>query len=94
MKKDIAGKRVFITGVCGTVGRELCRQLLETYQVDELIGIDNNESELFFLEQRFSDFSNAHFYLADIRDTKQIVQENECDAGCFPHCRFQTCNPL
>jgi FlaA1/EpsC-like NDP-sugar epimerase len=75
MKKDIAGKRVLVTGACGTVGRELCRQLIEGYQVEELVGIDNNESELFFLEQRFSGYPNAQFCLADVRDPNKLSKK-------------------
>ncbi len=41
-------KKVLITGACGTVGKELIKQL-EDQKVQEIIGIDNNESELFFL---------------------------------------------
>ena len=51
MKDFFAGKRVLVTGACGTVGSELVRQLLEQYHVGELIGLDNNESEIFFVEQ-------------------------------------------
>jgi FlaA1/EpsC-like NDP-sugar epimerase len=65
-------RRVLVTGACGTVGRELVRQLLEEYQVGELISLDNNESELFFLEQRFSEYDNARFFLADIRDRDKL----------------------
>ena len=67
-------KRVLVTGTCGTIGRELTRQLLEEYGVEELVGIDNNESELFFLEQRLMKFKNASFYLADVTipDIRQI----------------------
>ncbi len=65
-------KRIFVTGACGTVGKELVRQLLEDYEVSELIGIDNNESELFFVEQRFSRFQQASFYLADVRDRENL----------------------
>ena len=36
-------KRVLVTGACGTVGKELVRQLLEDFQVRELIALDNNE---------------------------------------------------
>jgi len=61
-----------VTGACGTVGRELVRQLLGEYQVGELIGLDNNESELFFLEQRFCEHDNARFFLADIRDRDKL----------------------
>ncbi len=66
-------KRVFITGCCGTVGAELCRQLLNgPYNIGELVGIDNNESELFFLEQTFSNKGNTRFFLADVRDFEKM----------------------
>ena len=52
-KEYISGKRVLVTGACGTIGRELIRQLLEEYSIGELVGIDNNESELFFLNSSF-----------------------------------------
>ncbi len=71
-------KKIFITGACGTIGQELVRQLLEDFEISELIGIDNNESELFFLEQRFSIHKKAHFFLADIRDkdkTSRVVRD-------------------
>ncbi|MEJ2169841.1 MAG: polysaccharide biosynthesis protein, partial [Desulfobacterales bacterium] len=45
MKPLFQDKRVLVTGACGTVGRELIRQLLANHKVGELIGIDNNESE-------------------------------------------------
>ena len=61
-------KRVLVTGVCGTVGKELTRQLLADHKVGELVGLDNNESELFFLEQAFSKYDHANFFLADVRD--------------------------
>jgi FlaA1/EpsC-like NDP-sugar epimerase len=67
-------KRVLVTGACGTVGQEMTRQLLEDYQVGELIGLDNNESELFFLEQRFLQCRNAGFFLADIRDPFKLTR--------------------
>ena len=63
-----------VTGACGTIGRELVRQLLEHYEIGEIVGIDNNESELFFLEQRFSNYANATFFLADIRDRDKLIR--------------------
>ena len=72
MKSYFNDKRVLVTGACGTVGSELVRQLLEDYQAEELIALDNNESELFFLEQRFSEHSEAHFFLADVRDCSRL----------------------
>jgi FlaA1/EpsC-like NDP-sugar epimerase len=69
---DIKKKRVLVTGACGTVGRELILQLLEQQQTAELIALDNNESELFFLEQQFSGYTQASFFLADVRDRDRL----------------------
>jgi FlaA1/EpsC-like NDP-sugar epimerase len=75
MNSFFKDKRVFVTGACGTVGRELVHQLLEDYQVGELVALDNNESELFFLEQRFSQYPNAGFFLADVRDRDKLCRK-------------------
>ncbi|MCF8070625.1 MAG: polysaccharide biosynthesis protein [Desulfobacterales bacterium] len=74
MKDLLQGKCVLVTGSCGTIGRELVRQLLVNYGVGELIGIDNNESEIFFEEQRFLRYP-AHFFLADVRDRHKLVRK-------------------
>ncbi|MDA3790821.1 MAG: polysaccharide biosynthesis protein [Desulfobacula sp.] len=74
MTFSFSNKRVLVTGACGTIGRVLVKQLLCDYSVGELIAIDNNESELFFLEQQFSKYSNSVFRLADIRDSEKLNQ--------------------
>ncbi len=68
----LADKRVLVTGCCGSVGRELTRQLLEKHCVTEFIGLDNNEGELFFIEHRFSKHTQASFFLADVRDRDKL----------------------
>jgi len=75
METFFRDKRVLVTGACGTVGRELIRQLLNAHQVRELIGIDNNEGELFFLEHEFSQFENVSFFLADVRDRDKVSRK-------------------
>ena len=75
MESFLKGKRVLVTGACGTVGSELVRQLLEEHQVNELIGLDNNESELFFLEQRFEKCPQGQFFLADVRDENKLARK-------------------
>ena len=35
----LRGKRVMVTGVCGTVGKQLARQLLEKFEIESLTGI-------------------------------------------------------
>jgi FlaA1/EpsC-like NDP-sugar epimerase len=68
-------KRVLVTGACGTIGTELLRQLLEGFGVSEVVGLDNNESELFFLEQRFQKHPQGRFFLADIRDPEKLTRK-------------------
>lgn len=75
IKDFFSGKRVLVTGACGTVGNELVRQLLEEYQLAELVGVDNNETEIFFLEQRFSKKPNARFFLGDVRDRDKLSRK-------------------
>jgi len=72
---NLSQKRILVTGACGTVGRELTRQLLEEHRVKELVALDNNESELFFLEQQFSDYKHASFFLADVRDRDRLCDK-------------------
>jgi FlaA1/EpsC-like NDP-sugar epimerase len=68
-------KRVLVTGACGTIGRELVHQLLAGGRVAELVALDNNESELFALEQCFNDRSEASFFLADVRDRRKLISK-------------------
>src|ERR1700689_5612603 len=79
----LRGKRVMVTGVCGTGGKQLARQLLENFEIQSLTGIDNNESELAFLEERYGARYAAHFLLADIRDNVAIAREPRNIEGLF-----------
>ncbi|GAB6059671.1 polysaccharide biosynthesis protein [Desulfonatronum parangueonense] len=74
MKSFFSDKRVLVTGCCGTVGSELVRLLLEKYRVGELLGLDNNESELFFMEQLHGR-SQAYFSLGDVRDRDKLLRK-------------------
>ncbi len=67
-------KRILITGSCGTVGKELFKILLSSslYAPAEVIGIDNSESELFFMDQEYVHNSQTRFVLADVRDFEKI----------------------
>ena len=66
-------KRVLITGACGTVGRELMRQVIAK-QPAQVIGLDNNESDLFFLMEEYRDHPHVQVYLGDMRDRDKLTQ--------------------
>ncbi len=67
-------KKVLITGVCGTVGKELLRQLIN-HKPAEVIGLDNNESELFFLSEEYSLYPQVHLFLGDVRDRDKLTRK-------------------
>lgn len=73
-KRSYHGKNILITGVAGTVGKSILRELVtdSEFKVAHIIGIDNNESELFFVEQEFDSFSNTSFVMIDIRDRDMV----------------------
>ena len=74
-----SGKTVLVTGGCGTVGRELVRQLLE-HDLCEIRVIDTNESEVFFIEQELlqhqrqnpSSKTRSLCQIGDIRDGEML----------------------
>jgi len=72
--KIFNGKSILVTGSCGTIGTELVAQLLSNpkYNPKELIGVDNNESALFFQDQLYLDDSRASFFVTDIRDKDEL----------------------
>ncbi len=72
-----SGRRVLVTGACGTIGRELVRQLLEEYRAAEVIALDNNESELFFLEQQFEHTGRIRSFMGDVRDRDKLSRKME-----------------
>lgn len=76
MTSVFKNKRILVTGACGTVGSELIRQLLTNsqYSPEEVIGIDNNESQLFFLDQTWLEDPRARFFVGDVRDKDELCR--------------------
>jgi FlaA1/EpsC-like NDP-sugar epimerase len=76
MSESWSGLKVLITGVCGTVGRELLRQIIATGPV-ELLGIDNNETDTFFLSEEYRDNRAVRLFLGDVRDRDRLLTVTE-----------------
>ncbi len=71
IKSYIAGKNVLVTGAGGSIGSELCRQIIK-FQPKELILLDYNENELYFLMVEFSSKFPKQKIRAVIGDIKDI----------------------
>ncbi len=74
MNKLFKDKSILITGAGGTVGSELIRHLLtnDMYSPNEVVGLDNNENSIFFLDQAYLNFKNARFYVSDIKNLEEL----------------------
>ncbi|MBF0380239.1 MAG: polysaccharide biosynthesis protein [Magnetococcales bacterium] len=70
--KFLKNKRVLVTGCCGSVGSLLVEELLKT-PVLELVGLDNNETELFFNDQKYFNEPRMNTVLGDIRDVDRLT---------------------
>lgn len=66
-------KRIAITGAAGTVGQALSQQLLDL-GAEEVIALDNNENELFFMAETHRQNPRFHSYLCDIRQRTSLSQ--------------------
>jgi FlaA1/EpsC-like NDP-sugar epimerase len=74
VRHQLENKVVMITGAAGSIGSELCRQVLG-YGPTALICVDQAETPLFYLQQGFAQHpsaSRAVYCLADIGDTDSM----------------------
>jgi len=72
--QSLSGKRVLVTGASGSIGSEICRQVLR-FGVEELLALDIDETGLFNLNRelmrRFAE-RHVRVIVGDVRDRKRI----------------------
>ena len=74
MRESIQGKRVLVSGGGGSIGSELCRQILRL-EPKQLIVLDSCEYHLFCLQQELNSDTTAFSYLlADVTDRGAITR--------------------
>jgi FlaA1/EpsC-like NDP-sugar epimerase len=70
VRRHLRGKSVLVTGAAGSIGSELCRQILE-YNPQKLVCVDQNETGLFYFQQELSRrniTSQVVYCVADVSD--------------------------
>lgn len=104
MSKNILGKTVLVTGAGGSIGSELCRQILAT-RPKKLILIDHSEYALYGLHQElqtsFSSFASDIIpLLASVQDKRRMRQiiftwrpETVYHAAAYKHVPLVEHNP-
>ncbi len=73
-RASLRGKVILVTGAAGSIGSELCRQLL-SYQPEQVIALDTNETGLFDLAESVracAQDTRLHLQIGDIRDVHSM----------------------
>jgi FlaA1/EpsC-like NDP-sugar epimerase len=74
VRDAIHGHSVLVTGAAGSIGSELCRQIVE-YEPRELICVDQNENGMFYLDRELSKHRGTvalRYHVSDIADGKRM----------------------
>ncbi|MGH7736538.1 MAG: polysaccharide biosynthesis protein [Candidatus Tyrphobacter sp.] len=92
------GRRVFLTGACGSIGRELL-QRLRALDVAAIVAVDCNESDLFYLREEHRSDPRVEFMLCDIRVADLLARRMKgCDvvlhAAAYKHVDICERTPL
>lgn len=66
-----SGKKILITGACGTIGQRLVTRLLQE-DITEVVAFDNNESGIFTLQQIHRDESRFDVVVGDVRSASSL----------------------
>ena len=101
VRQQLTDKVVMVTGAAGSIGSELCRQLLY-YEPRKLLCVDQDESGLFFLDQRLSQecpTGTLEYRVADIADShcmRRLISGAEVDiifhAAAYKHVPMMEAN--
>jgi FlaA1/EpsC-like NDP-sugar epimerase len=98
----ISGKTVLVTGAGGSIGSELCRQI-SRIQPSELILVDQNESNIFEIEQELLErgFTSLVAIIADVTNqdrTRAIFNKYKpyvvFHAAAYKHLSLMEANPI
>jgi FlaA1/EpsC-like NDP-sugar epimerase len=75
LQRLVAGRRALVTGAGGSIGGEICRQLVH-YGVRQLVMVDMNENELYLRARRIAEEQpevDVRAEVADVREPERIA---------------------
>lgn len=72
IKDYFSDKTVLITGVCGSIGAGLLDYIASYLEPKKIIGLDNNETEIFLLQKQYGKHNNVQFRYGDVRDLNRM----------------------
>lgn len=76
VRSALHGRSMMVTGAAGSIGVELCRQILQ-HEPRTLICVDHNETGVFYLQRQLKDLHPGTLlrcHVADIGDPKRMRQ--------------------
>ncbi len=101
VRREIAGRTVLVTGAAGSIGSELCRQIL-AYCPAQLVCLDQSETGLFLLQLELAAHKNGtelNYCVADINDVERLWHllsrfgsEIVYHAAAYKHVPMMECN--
>ena len=102
LEKAISGKRFLVTGGCGSIGKELVKQLVQ-FKPEKIVVLDINETGIFWLDYELSQVlpkEKYSFYLCDVKNLcrlGRILDEEKPEviyhAAAYKHVPISKNNP-
>lgn len=89
LAQNLAGKVVLVTGAGGSIGSELCRQILAE-RPRQLLLLDHNEFGLYAVHQELQGLEAAHGYTVELVPLLGSVTDSHRLAEIFGHYRPHT----
>jgi FlaA1/EpsC-like NDP-sugar epimerase len=77
LRAYLCNKSIVVTGAAGSIGSELCRQILD-YSPRKLVCIDQNETGIFYLQQELCRRSHATELVCCVADVSDVERMRRC----------------
>ena len=67
------GKKILVTGATGTIGKVLVQKLL-AQEIKSMHCLDHNETEVFFIDEKYKEDDRVKVHFGDVRDADRIEE--------------------